>query len=195
MSSGLFKKAAAAAIVLLSLNSLALAEDNACTTATLKGAYGTSIHAQSLGILTGTAPNQVLHPYAAPVIIDAVALPTFDGAGGGSQVDFAMFNGMVRPGSPPDSFASNESLSYSVSSDCTGQLTVTFVNNGNTLTQQIVVVDNGNEIFGVTSSQHLTSGAPAQDGTLCNSTTGGCDIAIQASAHSVRVRQGHEQAH
>ncbi|MEM5388107.1 hypothetical protein VSR68_31650 [Paraburkholderia phymatum] len=188
MSNGFFKTAAAAAIALLSLSSLAHAGDNdACTTATLKGSYGVKVHAQSLGILTGTAPNQMLHRYATPNDIDAVALATFDGNGAGTQEDFAMVNGAVRSGSPPDSFVPNEMLSYSVDANCTGELRITFPNSK--LTQKIVVFDNGNELFGVTSAQHIPSGPPAFDKTPCDQ---GCDIAIQGSAHFVRVRQGHE---
>ena len=78
MSSNILKEAAATAIVLLSLNGVPQAQDNSCTAATLKGSYGTSVHAVSLGILT---PDQVLHPYATPVMINAVALPTFFGNG------------------------------------------------------------------------------------------------------------------
>ena len=185
MSNSILKEAAVAAIVFLSLSGSAEAQNNACAAGTLKGSYGTSVHAQSLGILTGTAPNVAFHPYSAPTLIDVVALATFSGNGQGSQEDFAMFNGQVRPGSPPDSFVSGETLTYSLNSDCTGVLNVTFPN-GNTITQQIVVVHNGDEVFGVTSAQHLTSGASAQDGTSCMT---GCDIAIQASSHFVRVRQ------
>jgi hypothetical protein len=163
MSNGFFKKAATAAIALLSLNSLAHAEDNAaCTTATLKGAYGGSLHAEALGILTGTAPNPVLHRYAAPVLIDNVSLATFDGAGTGTQEDFTVLNGIPSP----DSF-DNETLSYTVNADCTGELRVAFPN-GNTITQKFVIVDNGNEFFSVTSTQHIASGGPpAHDGTPC----------------------------
>ncbi|SIT43225.1 conserved exported hypothetical protein [Paraburkholderia ribeironis] len=192
MPNGFFQQAAAAAIALLSLNSLAHAQDNdACTIATLKGSYGVTVHGQSLGILTGTAPNQVLHRFAAPVDIDAVALATFDGTGTGTQEDFAMFNGAVRPGSPPDSFVSNEMLSYNVDANCTGELRLTFPNDTK-ITQKIVVVDNGNEISGVTSAQHIASGPPAFDTTPCDK---GCDVAIQASAHFVRVGQKHEHEH
>lgn len=186
MTSRILKEAVAAAIVLLSLSSAARAESNACTIATLKGAYGGALHAESLGILTGTAPNQVLHRYAIPMLVDNVSLATFDGAGTGTQEDFAVVNGMA-----PESFA-NEMLSYSVNTDCTGDLRVTFPN-GNTITQKFVIVNNGDEFFSVTSSQHIASGGPpAHDGTKCDQ---GCDVAIQASRHSVGVRQVHEQEH
>ncbi|WP_233854713.1 hypothetical protein [Paraburkholderia sp. HD33-4] len=178
----------AAAVALLSLQSLAYADGSACTTATLRGAYGVKVHAQSLGILTGTPPNQVLHRYAIPNDVDAVALATFDGNGSGTQEDFAMVNGAVRPGSPPDSFVPNEMLSYDVDRNCTGHLYISFPSDV-TLTQKTVVVDNGNEMFGVTSSQHIPSGPPAADMTSC---TMGCDVALQGTAHFVRVGQGHK---
>ena len=180
MSHRLFEKAAVAAIALLSLSSVVHAGDNdACSTATLRGSYGGAIHAEQLGILTGTAPNQVLHRYAIPALIDNVSLARFDGAGTGTQEDFAVVNGIA-----PDLFA-NETLTYTVNADCTGELRVTFPN-GNLITQTVVIVDNGNEFFTVTSAQHVTSGPPARDGTACDQ---GCDVAIQSSRDSVRVRQ------
>jgi hypothetical protein len=184
MSDCFFNKGAAAAIALLSLSTLAHAGDHdECTIATLKGAYGGELHAEQLGILTGAAPNQVLHRYVPPVLIDNVSLATFDGAGTGTQEDFTVLNGVAAG----DSFA-NETLSYTVNADCTGELRVAFPN-GNTLTQKFVIADNGNEFFSVTSTQHVASGgAPAHDGTPCDQ---GCDVAIQASRHSVRVSQDH----
>jgi hypothetical protein len=188
MFNGLCKHAPVAVIALLSLHSLAHADDGACTTATLKGSYGVKVHAQSLGILTGTPPNQVLHRYAIPNDVDAVALATFDGHGAGTQEDFAMVNGAVRPGSPPDAFVPNEMLSYDVNANCTGDLQITFPTNVS-LTQKTVVVDNGNEMFGVTSAQHIPSGPPAEDMTSCEM---GCDVALQGTAHFVRVRQARD---
>jgi len=185
MFTGFCRNATAAAIALLSLHSLAHADDGACTIATLKGSYGVKVHAQSLGILTGTPPNQVLHRYATPNDVDAVALATFDGHGTGTQEDFAMINGAVRPGSPSDSFVPNEMLSYSVHANCTGDLHITFPTNV-MLMQETVVVDNGNEMFGVTSTQHVPSGPPADDMTPCDM---GCDKALQGTAHFVKVRQ------
>jgi hypothetical protein len=180
MSNGFFNKAAA--VALLSLSSVAHAGDNdACTNATLKGSYGGALHAESLGILTGTAPNQVLHRFANPVLVDNVSLAKFDGSGTGTQEDFTVLNGVPSP----DSFA-HETLSYTVSADCTGELDVAFPN-GNTITQKFVIVDNGNEFFSVTSSQHIASGGPPAPGASCDQ---GCDVAIQASRHSVRVKQG-----
>ncbi|MCC8402380.1 hypothetical protein LJ655_10830 [Paraburkholderia sp. MMS20-SJTN17] len=43
MSNGTVKQAAAAAIVLLSLNGLAQAQNNGCAAGTLKGSYGTAV--------------------------------------------------------------------------------------------------------------------------------------------------------
>jgi hypothetical protein len=182
------KGAAAAAIVLLSLSGVVQAQNHACTTASLKGPYGVKVSGEALGILTGTAPGQMLHRYATPNLIDGVALANFDGAGTGTQIDYAMLNGAVRPGSPPDSFQNNETFTYTVYPDCTGELRLDF-HNGSTLTQKIVVVDNGNGIFGVTSAQHIASGAPALDGTRCDM---GCETAIQASTHFVKVSKANE---
>jgi hypothetical protein len=187
MTNSLLKEAAATAAVLLSLHGVAQAQNNACTTATVKGTYGVKVHGEALGILAGTPP--VLYRYATPNLIDGVALARFDGAGSGTQIDYSMINGTVRPGSPPDSFQDNETLSYHVNADCTGELQLDF-HNGSMLTQKIVVVNNGNEIFGVTSASHLGAGAPAP-GASCDM---GCDIGIQATAHFVRVHE-KEQEH
>ncbi|MFP4894128.1 hypothetical protein [Paraburkholderia sp. EG304] len=189
MTGRLLKEAATASIILASLSGVVQAQNHACTTASLRGAYGVKVHGEALGILTGTAPSQMLHRYATPTVIDGVALAKFDGAGAGTQIDYAMLNGTVRPGSPPDSFQDNETLTYTVNADCTGDLRLDF-HNGSTLTQKMVVVDNGNEIFGVTSAQHIASGAPALDGTKCDM---GCEVAIQVSTHFVKVSQANQR--
>src|ERR1700752_2605618 len=133
MTSRFLKGSAAAAIVLLPRIGVAQAQNHAFTTASLKGPYGVKVHGEALGILTGTAPSQVLHRYATPNLIDGVALANFDGAGAGTQIDYAMLNGTVRPGSPPDSFQDNETFTYTVITDCTGELQLDF-HNGTTLT-------------------------------------------------------------
>jgi hypothetical protein len=185
MINGFFKKAAAV-IALLSLNSLAHPQDNdACTTASLRGTFGTKIHAELLGILTGTAPNQTLHRFAVPGVIDGIALQTFDGNGAGTQRDFVMLNGTRLPGAPAD-FESDETLTYTINPDCTGELQVNIGGGKRVITTKLVILDHGNQLYSVTSAQHVSSGPTAVDGTGC---TGGCDLAIQTSTQSVRVEE------
>ncbi|BCG00453.1 hypothetical protein PPGU19_050210 [Paraburkholderia sp. PGU19] len=132
LTSRFLKEAAAVAIVLLSLSGVAQAQNHECTTASLKGPYGVTVHGEALGILTGTAPSQVLHRYATPNLVDGLALAKFDGAGAGTQIDYGILNGTVRPGSPSDSFQDNETLTYTVYADCTGELRLD-IHNGSML--------------------------------------------------------------
>ncbi|PTB21453.1 hypothetical protein C9I57_07305 [Trinickia symbiotica] len=184
MSNSYLNKAVATAIALLSLNNVAFAQDSdACTVASLRGTFGTKIHAELLGVLTGTAPNQTLHRFAVPGVIDGIALQTFDGNGTGAQKDFVMLNGTRLPGAPAD-FESDETLSYTVNSDCTGELVVNIGNGKRTITTKLIVLDHGNQLYSVTSAQHVSTGPSAADGTSC---AAGCDLAIQTSTVSVRV--------
>src|SRR6516225_9797522 len=186
-----FKEAAAAAMTLLSLNCLAQTDDFACTTATLRGTYGSKIHAELLGILTGTAPGQMLHRLANAGVIDAVALATFDGFGGGHQKDFGMLNGTRTPGQPPLEFKTDETLTYTLAADCSGQMQIMYPG-GKTITTEIVVLDRGKQMYGVVSAFHSSpSPITAIDGTGC---TKGCDFGIQTGTTSVRVDGGAEFA-
>jgi hypothetical protein len=76
-----------------------------CSNQTIKGAYAFTIHGQ---ILT---PN-------GPIIVDGIAKTTFNGSGNVAQVDAVALNGDLplvwRPGTG----------TYSVSSDCTGIMTL-----------------------------------------------------------------------
>ena len=79
----------ATAVALLSLSGAAQAGDRGdrgdhgdhgglCSNATLKGPYEFIGHGEILGL---KAADGTLHPYAAPSILDDVALVTFDGSG------------------------------------------------------------------------------------------------------------------
>jgi hypothetical protein len=184
-----FKEAAAAAMALLSLNCVAQADDGQCSLATVRGTYGTKIHAELLGILTGTAPNQVLHRLAVAGVIDAIALQTFDGFGNGTQKDFSMLNGTraPAPGVGPFEFETNEMFTYTVNPDCTGEMHITFPD-GKQITSELLVLDGGKQLYSVVSAYHAAVGPTAADGTSCAQ---GCTFGIQASTTSVRI--GGEQ--
>jgi hypothetical protein len=137
-----------------------------------------------LGILTGTAPNQTLHRLAFAGVIDGIALQTFDGFGGGHQKDFAMLNGTRAPGGTQFAFETDETLSYTVNSDCTGQLSITYQNSTKQITTEFLVLDGGKQMYSVVSAYHSNVGPTAADGTSC---TQGCDFGIQTSTISVRV--------
>jgi hypothetical protein len=141
--------------------------------------------------LTGTAPNQTLHRFSVPGVIDGIALQTFDGNGAGTRNDFVMLNGTRLRGAPAD-FESDETLSYTVNPDCTGELLVHIGNGKRTISTRLIVLDHGNQLFSVTSAQHVAAGPSAADGTSC---AGGCDLAIQTSTVSFRVdaKRGRER--
>jgi hypothetical protein len=187
MFSRFFKETVAAAMALLSLNCVAQTDDFVCTTATLRGTYGFKIHADLLGILTGTAPSQTLHRLANAGVIDAVALATFDGFGGGHQKDFGMLNGTRTPGEPPLEFETDETLTYTLSADCSGQMQIIFPG-GKTITTEIIVLDRGKQMYGVVSGFHSSpSPITALDGPSCSK---GCDFGIQTGTIAVRVDEG-----
>lgn len=171
-------------MALLSLNCVAQTDNFVCTTATLRGTYGSKIHADLLGILTGAAPNQTLHRLANAGVIDAVALATFDGFGGGRQKDFGMLNGTRTPGEPPLEFETDETLAYTLAADCSGQMQIMYPG-GKTITTEIVVVDRGKQMYSVVSTFHSSpSPITAIDGTNC---TKGCDFGIQTGTVGARV--------
>jgi hypothetical protein len=65
-----------------------------CSNATLKGPFGFIGHGEILGLIA----DGTLHPYAAPVILDDVALVTFDGIGGFTRTDFGVIGGLPKGG-------------------------------------------------------------------------------------------------
>ncbi|MFZ0818513.1 MAG: hypothetical protein WAM91_00470 [Candidatus Acidiferrales bacterium] len=99
-------------------------DNDGCTNATLHGDYAFTINGQ-------------IFPPGKPVITrDGIAMTHFDGKGGFTQVDFVMqypdMTGNSSPvpnGDPPDattSFNVNESGTYTVFKDCTGEMVINF---------------------------------------------------------------------
>jgi hypothetical protein len=109
--------------------------------------------------LTGTAPNQTLHRFSVPGVIDGIALQTFDGNGAGTRKDFVMLNGTRLRGAPAD-FESDETLSYTVNPDCTGALLVHIGNGKRTISTRLIVLDHGNQLFSVTAHSMSPLGRP-----------------------------------
>jgi hypothetical protein len=130
---GLGWAACVVVLTMLSIRSTALAEGNdpaipPCSNATLRGGYGFTIQgSQSVG-----------GPIAGPVA--GAAITVFDGAGGLTQHDAVMHNGILVSG--------HESGTYVVDSACTGQFT--FLNAaGVPIHTGFVIDDGGNEIRAV----------------------------------------------
>lgn len=104
-----------AALAVLVASSPARAQDNdGCTNATLKGDYAFTIS------------GQIFLPVVGAVQRQGVALMHFDGAGHFDQVDFVLSspNAPALPGPPPTDpvtgFHNQETGTYTVNQDCTG---------------------------------------------------------------------------
>jgi hypothetical protein len=76
-------------------------------------------------------------------LLSAVGLQSFDGQGNAQGSETANLNGFPTH----STFAGN----YTVNDDCTGTITETF-DNGFSGTFDIVIVDNGKEIFAIASA-------------------------------------------
>jgi len=98
-----------------------------CTNATIKGSYSFTIH------------GQVLLQNGAVLLIDGLARTTYDGEGNVTQLDAVAANGGVAPGWRVSTGT------YSLSSNCTGTMTVT---NGDQplIHTQLIVSQSGNTI-------------------------------------------------
>lgn len=99
--------------------------DGLCSKATLKGPYGFIGGGQILGLIDS---NNVLHPFASPLIYDDVALVTFDGNGGFTRTDVGNINGLPKAGST--TFNPHQTGTYTVNSDCTGTMSIRYTTGG-----------------------------------------------------------------
>jgi hypothetical protein len=170
--------------ILFALVVLTAAQAQNCSNATLKGAYGFSIHGETIGFFVGTT----LTRFASPTLVDGVAREVFDGAGHITAVDFIMRNGasVIGPTTPVTSngFRSGETGTYSVSSDCTGDITL-HPPDGAEINQKIVVDDSGDEIRAVFSRQHVLQ----IPGIAACVAPDGCDLAVNVQATGQRGRR------
>ncbi len=101
-----------------------------CSNYTVQGSYAFTIH--------GT----IFLPNGATIVLDGIALQTFDGKGNVTQVDAVADNGFLTPGWRPGVG------SYSVNQDCTGTETLV-VPGMPDLHLQIIVAQGGNTIHQV----------------------------------------------
>ena len=114
----------ATAVALLSLSGGAQA-DGLCSNATLRGPFGFIGHGEILGLI---GADSKVHPYAAPSILDDVALVTFNGKGTFQRTDFGMIGGLPKGGST--TFNPNQMGSYTVNSNCTGTMKIVYTAGG-----------------------------------------------------------------
>ena len=109
--------------------------DAACSNRTIRGDYGFSI--EGLALPGG--------PVALPM--RGVALTSFDGKGGLTQVDHVVFNGM-----PPAQDWTPGKGTYTVNPDCTGSFQVNVPSTGDIVNVKFVVVRDGKEIHTVVTA-------------------------------------------
>jgi hypothetical protein len=111
-------------------------DSQTCNNGLIKGSYGFSIEGQKLAG-PGPVGLQV-----------GVALATYDGVGGFTQIDTVTINGEVVS----DFSHTPATGSYTVNSDCTGTFTINFTDGRPPVIASFVVVRNGAEIDAVVTS-------------------------------------------
>ncbi|SAK94785.1 hypothetical protein AWB80_07016 [Caballeronia pedi] len=154
-----------------------------CSNATLKGPFGFIGHGEILGLIA----DGTLHPYAAPVILDDVALVTFDGTGGFTRTDFGVIGGLPKGGQT--TFNPNQKGTYRVNSDCTGTMKIVYeagraVPAGVETDLNIVVAADGTLIESVVYRAVTASGASADLMAKCPPT---CEQGVQESFEGKKV--------
>ncbi len=132
-------------LMAMALTAQAHDRGDACSRATLRGAYSFTISGQILG---GPAPGPV----------NGVAVTTFDGEGTLSQTDFVVKSG--APAGPANAFRSGEKGNYTVNADCTGTFTVDFPDAvpAQQLVLMFVVSDHGRRISTVVAALYVGPG-------------------------------------
>ena len=176
----------ATAVALLSLSGAAQAggPGGACSNATLKGAFGFIGHGEILGLI---GADGKVHPYAAPSILDDVALVTFDGAGNFSRTDFGVIGGLPKGGQT--TFNPNQTGAYTVNADCTGTMKIVYTAGGGVpagveTDLNIVVAADGTLIESVVYRAVTVSGTSADGVVTCPSY---CEQGVQESFEGKKV--------
>ncbi len=128
---------------------------NHCSNATLEGAYAFRISGESFS--SGSTVS---------VYNDGVAMTTFngdtgpDGNGTLTQVDWIMRNGVSDPEPPATEnsygFHNNESGTYKVNADCTGNAEIDFASTGAVIKLKFVLADGGRVIHTIVTSLQPT---------------------------------------
>ena len=173
----------ATAVALLSLSGGAQA-DGLCSNATLRGPFGFIGHGEILGLI---GADGKVHPYAAPSILDDVALVTFDGKGTFQRTDFGMIGGLPKGGST--TFNPNQMGSYTVNSNCTGTMKIVYTAGGAVpagveTDLNIVVAADGTLIESVVYRAVTVSGSSADGQAVCPPN---CEQGVQESFEGKKV--------
>jgi hypothetical protein len=176
----------ATAVVLFAFSGAAHAGGDLCSNETLKGAFSFIGHGEILGLKKMSDGS--LHLYAAPSILDDVALVTFDGRGTFKRTDFGMIGGLPKGGST--AFNPVQHGKYSVNPDCTGTMQIVYdaggpVPAGVETDLNIVVAADGTVVESVVY-RAITAGGSSGDGlAVCPPD---CEQAVQESFEGKKVQ-------
>ncbi|VXC78591.1 conserved exported hypothetical protein [Burkholderia sp. 8Y] len=175
--------ASAVVVLLFALNDTAQAGGH-CSTETLRGPFSFIGHGEILGLI---GADGQLHPYAAPSILDDVALVTFDGMGHFSRTDFGMIGGLPKGGKT--TFDPVQSGTYAVNPDCTGTMHIVYeaggaVPAGVETDLNIVVAAEGTLVESVVY-RAVTAGGSSADGKV--SCPPSCEQGVQESFEGKKV--------
>ncbi|KXU85959.1 hypothetical protein CR51_38740 [Caballeronia megalochromosomata] len=173
----------AIAAALFSLSGAAQAGGH-CSNETLRGSFGFIGHGQILGLIGGDGK---LHAFAAPSILDDVALVTFDGVGHFSRTDFGVIGGLPKGGQT--TFNPSQMGAYTVNSDCTGTMKIIYTAGGAVpagveTDLNIVVAADGTLIESVVYRAVTVSGESADGKVVCPPN---CEQGVQESFEGKKV--------
>jgi hypothetical protein len=131
-------------------------------------------------------PDNKLHPYASTLILDDVALVTFDGTGGFVRTDYGVIGGLPKGGQTTFNPAQNGT--YTVNSDCTGTMKIIYTAGGAVpagveTDLQMVVAEDGTLIESVVSKAITVSGS-TPDNITCPQF---CEQGVQESFEGKKV--------
>ncbi len=135
----------AAVLTLATSVARAQADGDGCTDATLTGSYGFTVSGQIFG------------PNGSVTLRDGVAMTSFDGQGRLTQADFVMSNGvpLSGPTDPVTGFHIDETGTYHVNSDCTGNAEIDLAappgSTGAVIKLMFVLSDQGRKIHTIVS--------------------------------------------
>jgi hypothetical protein len=143
-----FSKCIAAAAIALIATGIRAQADSGCSDQTLSGSYAFRVSGEVF------VPNSnTIAAYR-----DGIAMTTFDGNGGLTQVDWVVANGSVVSGPTNQyGFHDGETGSYSVNPDCTGEAEIDFPVpphgiSGAVIKLMLVIGDEGRTLHTIVSS-------------------------------------------
>ncbi|WP_118181125.1 hypothetical protein [Paraburkholderia phosphatilytica] len=158
----------------------AYASPPACSAATLRGSYAFEAHGQVMGIISGGT----VHAFTTPQLLNDVAILNFDGVNSFARTDFGMIAGLPKGGQTM--FNPNQTGTYTVNSDCTGTMTISYTGSGAGIVLGLVMVisSDGTHVDAIITSETVPFAGPTVDGTTCGSS---CQEGVQVALSGRKV--------